>query len=105
MALGESGRIEDDGVELLARIRPVAQNLKGVAFHPFHLRGEAGAVGLEVSLRHFERGAGGVNARNLSANLRQMQRKAALVAADVESTSAPVAIRQAQLRAHSAAAA
>ena len=68
----------------LASVRPVAQNLKGVGLYPVHLRGEAGAIGLEIPLRHFKRGAGGVNARDLAANLGQVQRKAALVAANVE---------------------
>jgi hypothetical protein len=71
-------------VELLAGIGPVAQNLKGVGLHPVHLGGKAGAIGIQVPLRHFERGAGGVNARDLAADLRQVQRKAALVAANVE---------------------
>ncbi len=45
---------------------------------------DARAIGLEIALRHFQRGARGVDARHLAADLGEMQGKSALVAADVE---------------------
>lgn len=83
--LGEGGGIEDDSVEDPAGIRPIAKNIEGVGFDPVHLRGEAGAVCLEIPLGDLKRRSGGIDSRNLGADASQMKSEAALVAADVES--------------------
>jgi hypothetical protein len=90
VAFGKGGRIEDDRVERLARVGPVAKDLEGVGLNPVHLSGDDGAVGLEVALGHFERGAGGVDAVTWRQTWARVQSKAALVAADVERAAAPV---------------
>ena len=56
-----------------------------------------GAIGLKITLRHFERGARDVDARDLAADLGEMQRESALVAADIE-RAAPVRIAPQALR-------
>ncbi len=84
LAFRESGRIENDGVKDLDGVRPIAQDLKRVRLHPIHLRRELGAIGFQVSLRHLERGARGIDARDLAADLGQVQGEAALIAAHIE---------------------
>ena len=59
---GEGGRIEDDGVKTLARLRPVAENFEGVGLDPVDFGGDAGAIGFEIALGDFERGTRGVDA-------------------------------------------
>lgn len=81
---GEGRRIEDDGVEGFAGMRPVAQNLEGVGFDPVDFALDARVVGLEVAFRDFERSARGVNAGDLAADLGEVQSESALIAADIE---------------------
>ena len=60
-ALGEGGRIENDGVELLATIGVVAQKVEGVGFDPLDLAlAEGLLVQLPILFADFERGTGNV---------------------------------------------
>lgn len=85
---GEGGRVEDDEVIGLTGVGPLAQDLKGVAFDPVDRGGEAGAVGGQVALGDFKRGAAGVNAGDLAADLGKMKGEAALIGADIEGADA-----------------
>lgn len=84
LGLGESGRVENDGVEFLAGVGPVAEDLKGVGFNPIDLGGDEISVGFEIALGDFERGTRCIDAGDVGANLCKVKGKAALIAADVE---------------------
>ena len=71
--------------KLLACLRPVAENLEGVGLDPVDFGGQMRErLACEIALRYFERGARGVDARDLAADLGKVQGESALVAADVE---------------------
>ena len=69
LGLGEGGRVKNDGVEFLAGVGPVAQDLKSVGFDPIDFGAELIAIGFEVALGDFEGGAGGVDAGDALADI------------------------------------
>ena len=85
---GKGRRVDNDDVEFFASLRPVTQDRECVGFDPFNISRDARAIRRQISLRNFERGAGCVDAGNPAAELREMQCKSALVAADVEGAAA-----------------
>ena len=90
----EGRRIKNDGVKFFTGLRPVAENLEGVGLYPINISGNASAVGLEIALCNFKRGARAVDARDLATDLRKVQGETAQVATDVERTAvSPEALR------------
>jgi len=84
LGFGEGRRIEHDGVEFLAGVRPVAQDLEGVTGDPFDFGFHSGAVGFVIPLGDLEGGVRGIDAGYALADLGEVERKAALVTADIQ---------------------
>ena len=83
LRLGKRRRIEHDRVEPLARLRIIAQQLKGIRLDPIHLRGKP-RIQLQVAVRDLQRSAARIHAGHPLAHPRQMQRKPALIGAHIE---------------------
>ena len=86
LALGEGGRVENDGVVAAIGGGVVLQQVEGVGFDPFDLRlGNVATVERGVLVGDFEGGTGAVDAGDLRATRGEMKGEASLVAEDVES--------------------
>ena len=87
LALGEGRRIEDDGVVAAVRVGIVLQQVEGVGLDPFNLPWFSVAFWSATSSAGRELSTPG----HLRADLREVEREAALIAENVERFSVGVA--------------
>ena len=92
LGLGEGGRVEDDGVVLLAGGGVVLEQIEGIGLDPLDLAaGVRVAVELLVLLGDFQGGTRGIDCRHLAAHPGQVQGEASLVGEAVQGLAVGVA--------------
>src|ERR1022692_4868879 len=85
LGFGEGGRIENNGVVVLAGRGIVLEQIEGVGFDPFDFFVlELQVVERGILVGAFERGPGAVDSRDMRAARGQMESKTSLVAEDVK---------------------
>jgi hypothetical protein len=91
LALGEGGRVENDGVVAMIGGRVVLEQVKGVGLDPLDLSSiQELMVQCGVLIGDFESGTGAVDAGDLRTPGSEMEGEASLIAEDIESFSSGV---------------
>src|SRR5438067_3748841 len=94
LRLGEGGRIEDNGTEPAPGIGPVAQKIECVCFDPVDFRNDKRtSIDIEIALSNLERWTRSIYPDHLFAHAGKMERKCALVAEDVQRSTASIPFR------------